>query len=396
MIVTISIFTLILSLVTDFLLWRRMMAVGLNKRLVYTFMGIATAMYLFLAAVMVGYSQAASHSMYVIASMVLYIFMLVQFPKITYLLLSLLGRLSHRKTIRTLFDYVGLLGALVCTVTLVTGAIEGRNHIETKHVPIECRTLPESFDNYRIALFADVHLGSLSNRERFLERVVDTINSFKPDAIIFAGDMVNINYLEFDTGIHRILARMDSNDGVFTVLGNHDLGTYIYDKEQIPPERNVSRLVECQQHLGWTVLRNESRFVTRGTDSIAITGIEFPKGLGHGSGNLDIDTRQLRSVFDQLPPQTFDIAITHAPQLWEPIMEFSQAAVTLAGHTHALQMKLSVLGHEYSIARLLYQHWGGLYREGERYLYVNSGLGVAMLPVRIGVPPEITLITLTK
>ena len=91
---------------------------------------------------------------------------------------------------------------------------------------------------------------------------------------------------------------------------------------------------------------------------------------------------------------TFNITISHIPQLWDRIVELGMADITLSGHIHAMQIKLPIGQRGISPSQLIHKWWSGLYEERGHWLYVNDGIGCAMWPMRLGVRPEITVIEL--
>jgi len=91
------------------------------------------------------------------------------------------------------------------------------------------------------------------------------------------------------------------------------------------------------------------------------------------------------------------ILLAHDPTYWEKaILGKTPVGLMLSGHTHGGQFGVNLLGFEWSPAQYVYKQWAGLYRTGSQYVYVNRGLGTVGPPLRIGVPPEITEITLRR
>ena len=155
--------------------------------------------------------------------------------------------------------------------------------------------------------------------------------------------------------------------------------------------------MEAQRSLGWTVLRDSSAILVRGGDSIALTGLSFPEELVHRSHERIERELDLSEAYAGLPEKLFGITLSHTPQAWHRIMAAGRGDLTLSGHVHSLQMKLR-LGQkwQWSPAAWFYDEWSGPYADGERMLYVNDGIGYAMVPMRIGARPEITLFELRR
>lgn len=289
------------------------------------------------------------------------------------------------------------LGSTLSTVVLtqlIVGIAHTRTNIATNHQTLYYTTLPKSFDGYRIALFADLHIGSMLNPEEESARLVEIINSTEADAVVFAGDLTHIRHDEITPQIAAILANIKARDGVISVLGNHDTGVYIKDSVTLSRHENTRLFAEKIDKIGWRLLRDNTAYITRDCDSIAITGIDFSDRLLEFKHALnapeDYDPQRL---YRQIPDNTFSICISHLPQLWDNA--FWRYNLTLAGHVHATQIKFSCGNFALSPAMLLYNEWSGLYkRNNNDYLYINDGIGCVGFFMRIGAKPEVTVIEL--
>ena len=304
---------------------------------------------------------------------VLVLFLFNGLAKLLFVLFGYIGRRTGRGRA------MGITAAVCCVLlgaVLLYGLTVGRSRIRVERVEVASSRLPVGFDGFRVAMFSDVHTGLLLGRDRVLRRMVDIINALDADVVVNCGDIVNYDYRELDGRVLEILSGIRSRDGVYAVLGNHDLGIYIRDTVAYPPQENVRHIVEAQRSLGWTVLRDSSAILVRGGDSIAL---------------------DLSEAYAGLPEKLFGITLSHAPQAWHRIMAAGRGDLTLSGHVHSLQMKLR-LGQkwQWSPAAWFYDEWSGPYADGERMLYVNDGIGYAMVPMRIGARPEITLFELRR
>ncbi len=278
----------------------------------------------------------------------------------------------------------GLISLAIPPAAIAYGTLIGRNIYEVNRIELSFDDLPESFDGYSIVHISDIHARSFSNRAESLAKAVEKINSLDADLIAFTGDLITLVPDEVDI-ISRELGSMKSEDGVISVIGNHDYGTYAPDD----PDTDVPRLdilVSKEKSLGWDPLLNENRIIRRGCDSIAVIGVENTSPSGHfpSGGNLQRASEGTESLFR--------ILLTHDPQHWEAEAVGKGYPLTLSGHTHAMQ--LSLFG--WSPSRYIFKQYRGLYRMKGQYLYVNVGLGETILPARVGASPEITLITLKR
>ena len=289
----------------------------------------------------------------------------------------------------------GICASGFFTLLVVWGIIFGRYDFTVEHVEVTSDLLPPSFDGYTIVQLSDIHAGSFHRASHRFQKVVELVNAQNPDLIVMTGDIVN-NFADELLPFIPIFAQMNATDGKFAVLGNHDYGGYYRWKslsDSIINHINIKNNIEL---MGFVFLDNRSIAITRSADEqIALVGVEnwgilkrFPKRA---------DVQKALEPVRHIP---FKIIITHDPSLWtEEIKTNTDVALTITGHTHGMQMGIRLGSKRYSPAPLLprfRQYWGGLYKRDEQYLYINRGLGVIGFPFRIGMPPEITVITLQK
>ena len=96
-----------------------------------------------------------------------------------------------------------------------------------------------------------------------------------------------------------------------------------------------------------------------------------------------------------MPPDHVKILLSHDPSHWDlQVKDKEDIALTLSGHTHGMQFGIEIGKLKWSPSRWTYKHWAGLYSENGKKLYVNRGLGYTGFPGRVGIRPEITLLTL--
>lgn len=308
-------------------------------------------------------------------------------PKAVFALCSLLGsgvrRLCHAR--RNHGHYVGVALVAVLWYILFYGSTLGFSKVVVREVAFESADLPAAFDGYRIVQFSDAHVGTYGQtRSDILEEAVRKMNGLKPDLIVFTGDIQNL--LPSELYPHMLtLSQLRAPDGVLSILGNHDYDIYTPSLPDSVRRANCREVIGLERHLGWTLLRNESRTLRRGQDSIVIGGMENWGSMGKGPRRGNVE-KTLSGVSDS----TFTVMLSHDPTAWRQlILPKSRAQLTLSGHTHAMQFEL----FGWSPASLVYSEWGGVFNEGQRAINVSTGLG-GFLPFRFGVPGEIVAITL--
>ena len=278
----------------------------------------------------------------------------------------------------------GLLALLLPPVIIAYGSLIERNCFRIKEITIKTTDLPESFDGYRIVHISDIHARSFSGREKHLQRAMDKINELKPDMVAFTGDLITMTPDELENHTHA-LGSLKARDGIFSVLGNHDYSMYS-DAGPEARQKHMETLISAKEALGWNLLMDENRIIRRGADSIALIGVQNTSPSRHfpSKGNLTRASKGTEGMFR--------ILLSHDPMHWEAEILGQDYPLTLSGHTHAMQ--LSLLG--WSPSSLMFKQFRGLYTRGDQSLHVNPGLGETIFPARIGVRPEITLLTLTR
>ncbi len=315
-----------------------------------------------------------------------YLFFLgmVALPKAVAALCSLMGkgirRVFHSK--RRWGLYLATPSCLLVWCGVVYGATAGISGLSVKHIDLEYDDLPDSFDGYRILQFSDAHLGSFNDwRRGFLARDVDSINAQKADLIVFTGDIQNIKPTEM-TAFTKEMSSLSAPDGVISILGNHDYSWYT--REEAQTEARWRRQTINQQRVwGWQVLLNEHVTLKRGQDSLVVAGEQ---------NLIKPDSADLGKTLRGVGAEAFVVFLQHNPTAWRKyILHDRRNKLTLSGHTHGGQV--SLLG--FQPASLAYSECYGLFSEGRQRLYVSSGIG-ALMPFRLGMPPEIVVITLHK
>lgn len=319
------------------------------------------------------------------------LYVLLTLPRLGFYLFWLPRKSSRTATL------LGAMTAATISCTLIYGIIKTRTDMEVRHVSLQFQNLPASFDGYRIALFSDVHIGTMLSPQKQCKKLVDIINATQPDAVAFCGDLINIRHTELTPRLVTTLRDIKARDGVYAVLGNHDRGVYVKDSVELSVEENTAYVVEHIHNCDWRLLRDSVAYVRRAEDSIAFVGIDFSDSLlvyKHSfetPSNLDTE-----SIFANIPDSTFRITLSHLPQVWHLLRDRSHSDLTLAGHVHSSQIKFSCDNLQLSPAMIMYREWSGLYEEQGRTLYINDGIGVVGFFMRIGTRPEITLLELRK
>ena len=272
---------------------------------------------------------------------------------------------------------------VVSFFNILYGTLVGISKFEVKEIEFHHPNLPKAFDGYRIVQLSDIHIGSWIENEKPVHELVKLVNEQEPDLIVFTGDLVNQRSCELE-GFQNILSQLHAKDGVYSILGNHDYGSYYRWKDLKEQVNNLDNLVHMEKAMGWKLLNNEHTTLYHQGDSIALIGVEND---GEPPFSQFADLKKAAEGTDGM----FRVLLSHNPTHWRrEVLPNTDIELMLAGHTHAMQAIM--FGH--SLASLIYPEWGGMYTEGDRGLYVNIGIGYVGLPFRFGAWPEITVLTL--
>ncbi len=223
----------------------------------------------------------------------------------------------------------------------------------------------------RVVQLTDIHAGVYMTREE-IRRYVDRVAALQPDLFVITGDFISTS-MAFLPGCLEEITRVQARYGTFASLGNH--------------ERWYGRPNELQRmfrRYQISLLVNAHQVIKTEQGVFAVAGIDDLR-----TGHADLD-----AALHGLDPATPTLLLSHRPEI------FPQAAargipLTLAGHWHGGQIKLSLPGVAISLAHLRTPYPEGLFRIDASRLYVSRGIGTTFTPVRLNAPPEVTLFHLT-
>ena len=281
--------------------------------------------------------------------------------------------------------------AAVPFLSLIYGMTIGKYNFKVIRQRIFYPDLPNDFDGFKILQISDIHSGSFDNPEK-INYAIDLINQQDFDILLFTGDMVNARAEEMYPWIETFNRIKKPSYGKYSVLGNHDYGTYLHWKSNQEKAANFIEIKDLSRKIGFKLLINEHIKIKKNQSEIALIGVEnWGKNFGE-FGDIDKATAGLN-------PVDFKVLMSHDPSHWEHIVKKHSANIqlTLSGHTHGTQFGIEIPGFlKWSFAQYVYKQWAGLYQHAERYIYVNRGFGFHMYPGRVGIMPEITVLELKK
>lgn len=352
-----------------------------------------------------------THVTYIVFQWLMTSYLLIYLPKLFfYLAFKLFGRFVKIKNkfdgkgkIKTMNDgkyprisrkkflsQVGIITASLPFVSLLFGVMKGRFAFSKRYTKLSFPNLPDSFEGLKIVQISDLHLGSLNSNYEEMQQAVDIINGENPDIICFTGDLVN-NFYEETIGWEKVFNKLNARLGKYSIMGNHDYGDYSKWPSPEAKAANLRNIKIAHKRLGFKLLNNQSLTIEYNDDKIAMVGVE---NWGHPPFPRYGDLKKAQKNIQDIP---FKILMTHDPDHWDAeVVPESDIDLTLAGHTHGMQFGLEFKGFQWSPAKYKFKRWAGLYQRGKQFLYVNRGLGYLGMPARVGMPPEITIIELTR
>jgi len=231
-----------------------------------------------------------------------------------------------------------------------------------------------STGSFRIAILTDLHVGSPFNRIEKLREVVKLTNAARPDVVCLLGDLVIQDVVggRFvpPEDIAAELKGLRTRVGVVAVLGNHDSW---FDHDRVRDALTQNEVLVLEE----TAAKLDTR-----AGPVWLAGIS-----DLWTGRHDISTALAGVSHDDTPV----ILMTHNPDVF-PLVP-TRVALTLAGHTHGGQVRLPFLGRPIVPSQFGQRFAAGLVIEGGRHLFVATGVGTSILPVRFGVPPAVTILT---
>jgi len=226
----------------------------------------------------------------------------------------------------------------------------------------------------RVALLADLHVGSPHHGLTTLRRIVARLNALAPDVVLLLGDYVITGmpggrFVPPESAA-AVLEGIRARHGTFAVLGNHDAWF------------DAARVTDALDRAGIRVLSDSSAALDVAGDTLWLAGVS-----DLWTGYHDIGAA-LRNVPDGAPVLLF----THNPDIFPRVPR--RVSLTVAGHTHGGQVRLPIIGRPVVPSRYGQRYASGHVVEEGRHLFVSSGTGTSILPVRFRVPPEIVMLTL--
>jgi predicted MPP superfamily phosphohydrolase len=303
---------------------------------------------------------------------------------------------------RHFFQAAGVIAGAVPFASAAYGFVEERFHFRVREVEILIAGLPQALDGLRITQLSDIHIGAYMP-VRQVRRAVGMANELSGHLTVVTGDFVTGRSDPLEDCIAE-LSKLHAPLGVWGCNGNHE----IYARAE-------AKSAELFQMHGMKLLRQENAELRWSGSAFNLIGVDYQRQRD-AEGN---PAPMLAGMEPLVRRDVPNILLSHNPNSFPRAAELG-IELSLAGHTHGGQVRVEILDREWSPAEFLTPYVAGLYsrpllavsnlsddeiqssrptsslQSPTSRIYVNRGLGTIGAPVRLGVPPEITLITLRR
>ena len=288
---------------------------------------------------------------------------------------------------RAFFRYTARTAAAIPLVAGLYGFASERFDYRVRRVEVPIPELPAGLDGVKIIQFSDIHSGDYMPLDE-VRRAVEMANGLGADIAVVTGDFVS-NETDPLAGCIAELSRLKAPLGVWGCNGNHEIYAKAEDRAQQLFAQHGMTLLRQQ---AFEIAHNGAKFNLIGVDYQRDQMVPWPK------------RPMLYGVEPLVRTDIPNILLSHNPNSFNKAAEIG-IQLSLAGHTHGGQVNFEILDKDITPARFITDFPAGLFhlpmgasasKSNRAFLYVNRGLGTFALPARLGVDPEITLLTLRK
>ena len=261
-------------------------------------------------------------------------------------------------------------GLFIAPVAATAFGIVGRNQFRVSEVSVPIPNLPKDLDGLRIVQITDIHLSPFLSEREFAV-AIDMANETRASIALVTGDLTTRPGDPLDACL-RQLARLRAEAGVLGCLGNHEIYT-----------RAENYVTEQGRRIGIEFLRHQSKQLRFGSATINFAGVDYQR----------MHSQYLKGTERLLVPGAVNVMLSHNPDVF-PVAAAQGYDLTIAGHTHGGQVDVEILHQHVDVARYFTPFVQGLYRREKSSVYVSNGLGTIGVPVRLGAPPEVSVLRL--
>lgn len=285
--------------------------------------------------------------------------------------------------------------------------------IFTKKLHLPIPNSPQSLKGFKILQFSDLHLNKRV-KDSFLEKVIKTANSLKPDLVVFTGDFLCYSALEDKKRLQDFLSQFKAPYGCYAILGNHDYEEYVSINEEgfydIIDNSNTSivrgferlftstkltkkitaRALNVKVHQPLIELLSNTPFKLLQNITLPIQVKDSILNLS-GCGEYIIGQFKPKETFKNYKTEYPGIILVHNPDAIPHLKDYP-GDIILCGHTHGGQVNLPWIWKKFTLLENMHLK-KGLLQLYNKWIYINRGIG-SVLPFRWFSPPELLLLTL--
>ena len=272
---------------------------------------------------------------------------------------------ARRKLLQT-----AAAGLCIAPMAGTAFGIVRRNRFRLSEVSIPIPDLHSDLDGLRIVQITDIHLSPFLS-EREFATAIDMANETRAHLALVTGDLITRPGDPLDACLGQ-LARLRAEAGVLGCLGNHEIFA-----------RTENYVTEQGRRIGIEFLRHQAKQLRFGNATINFAGVDYQK----------MHSQYLKGTERLIVPGVLNVMLSHNPDVF-PVAAAQGYALTIAGHTHGGQVDVEILHQHLNVARYFTPFVKGLYRRGSSSVYVSNGLGTIGVPVRLGAPPEVSVLRL--
>ena len=245
------------------------------------------------------------------------------------------------------------------------------SNIDLVEVDIELNNLGWNFNNFKILNLTDIHLGQWINPE-YLDELIDYVNTLNVDIVTLTGDYFSYNFADYEKCLEKSLKKLNTNEGKFGVLGNHDHWM------------DAPKVREIFKNAGIIDLSNDVYTLKRDDDSLNICGVD----------SCTVCADDLDKVISKMPENIPSILLAHEPDFAMESSQTNKFDLQISGHSHGGQFIIPKFETTPFRGPNSTKYPVGLYKIGNMVQYTSKGLGTNSFRIRINCKPEITIITL--
>lgn len=265
----------------------------------------------------------------------------------------------------------GLSAAAAAGAIPVVASLATARDYVINRLDLHFENFPAALDGLTIAHVSDIHSGIFMSEQNMRE-IFELVNSLRPQLIMVTGDFVDTSDAQIES-IYKATEMLKADHGLFGCLGNHDHFA------------TASKVSAAMEQRGMFMLNNGHQKLILENRELTIVGID---DAGRGRANF----ARLDQAVENVCPESFKIMLTHRPDMWDTVRSYG-ADLTLAGHTHGGQVGFRLGPLNLNPVYLVHKYAMGHFEAEGKHLYVNVGVGMVGVPIRM-VKPEVALLTL--